>query len=55
VQEPRFFAGVLDHVIGDEPLLLALCRETGVDPNEIVAARDILMEDSRGRDTPLTK
>ena len=52
VQEPRFFAGVLDYVISDEPLLLAFSRESGVDPNEIVAARDILMEGSRERDTP---
>jgi len=51
-QEPRFFAGVLDYVSGDEPLLLAFSRESGVDPNEIVAARDILMEGSRERDTP---
>jgi hypothetical protein len=51
-QEPRFFAGVLDYVISDEPLLLAFSRERGVDPNETVAARDILMQDSRERDTP---
>jgi hypothetical protein len=39
-------------VISDEPLLLAFSRERGVDPNETVAARDILMQDSRERDTP---
>ena len=50
--EPRFLAGVLDHVTNDEPLLLAFSRQAGVDPNEIVAARDILMDDSRERDTP---
>src|SRR6516225_4082054 len=51
-QEPRFFAGVLDYVISDEPLLLAFSRESGVDPNEIVAARGILMEDCWESDTP---
>jgi hypothetical protein len=51
-EEPRFFAGVLDHVIGDEPLLLAFCRERGVDPNEAVEARHILMEDSWERGSP---
>ena len=50
-QEPRFFAGVLDHVISDETLLLAFSRESGIDPNEIVAARGILMEDCWERDT----
>jgi hypothetical protein len=50
-QEPRFFAGVLDHVISDETLLLAFSSEREVDPNEIVAARDILMEDCWERDT----
>lgn len=52
VQEPRFLAGVLDYVTGDEPLLLDFSRQTGVDPNEIVAARDILMQDSWGHDGP---
>jgi hypothetical protein len=51
-EEPRFLAGVLDHVTSEEPLLLAFARQSGVEPNEIVAARDILMDDSRERDTP---
>ena len=50
-QEPRFLAGVLDYVISDGALLLAFSREREVDPNEIVAARDILIEYSWERDT----
>jgi len=36
--EPMFLAGVLDHVAGDEPLLLSFAAETGTAPKDIIAA-----------------
>jgi hypothetical protein len=49
-EEPRFLAGVLDYVTSNEPLLLAFSQQGNIDPNEIVAARDILTEASWERD-----
>lgn len=37
-----FLAGVLDHVLGDESLLLAFCGNAGIDPSEILPARKAL-------------
>lgn len=37
-----FLAGVLDHVTGDEPVLLACARSLDVKPERIVAAWQIL-------------
>ena len=39
---PGFLAAVLDHVAGDESLLLAFAAEQGLDPTEIGRARDVL-------------
>jgi hypothetical protein len=36
--DPAFLAGVLDHVVGDEPVLLACARALEVKPERIVAA-----------------
>jgi hypothetical protein len=36
--DPAFLAGVLDHVMGDEPVLLACARALGVKPERIAAA-----------------
>ena len=41
-REPGFLLGVLEHVTGDEALLLALSNSTGIDPEDIARARDVL-------------
>jgi hypothetical protein len=41
-READFLAGVLDHLAGDERMLLAFAAETGTDPNDVVRARDAL-------------
>ena len=41
-REPNFLLGVLDHVAGDEALLIAFAQEQGIDPAQVVQARDIL-------------
>ena len=43
-QEPRFLAGVLDHLAGDERLLLAFAAEAGIEPASITLARGALGE-----------
>lgn len=43
-REPSFLLGVLDHVAGDETLLLAFANESGFDPEDIGRARDALAE-----------
>ncbi len=45
-REPNFLLGVLDHVAGDESLLLAFAQHAEVDPDEVARARDAL---ARGR------
>ncbi len=40
--EPGFLAGVLDHIAGDETLLLAFSASAGLHPTDIVRARQIL-------------
>ena len=42
-REPRFLAGVLDHVAADEDLLLAFAAEREVDPEHVMLARDLLV------------
>ena len=37
-REPAFLVGVLDHVMGDENVLLACASALGVKPERIVAA-----------------
>jgi Protein of unknown function (DUF3572) len=41
-REPSFLLGVLDHVVADEPLLLAFAAEDGIDPQEVARARAAL-------------
>jgi hypothetical protein len=41
-REPGFLLGVLDHVTGDEALLLAFSESAGIDPGDIARARDVL-------------
>ena len=37
-KDPVFLAGVLDHVVGDEPVLLACARALEIKPERIIAA-----------------
>jgi hypothetical protein len=41
-QGSDFLAGVLDHVVSDEQLLLAFARHAGIEPNGIMQAHGIL-------------
>lgn len=41
-QEPGFLAGVLEHLSGDENLLLALAEQSGLRPEQIASARALL-------------
>jgi hypothetical protein len=51
-REPRFLAGVLDHVAGDERLLLAFAADNEVDPEHVMVARDLLVGGRWERDGP---
>ncbi len=42
VEDRAFLAGVLDHLLADESLLLAFCGNAGIDPAHIQPARDAL-------------
>jgi hypothetical protein len=41
-REPSFLAGVLDHVLADENLLMAFADSAGIDPAGIARARHVL-------------
>jgi Protein of unknown function (DUF3572) len=41
-RESHFLAGVLDHIVGDERLLIDFAAEHDVDPNEVTRAREAL-------------
>jgi hypothetical protein len=41
-REPDFLLGVLDHLIGDEALLLAFAARDAIDPLDVLRARDVL-------------
>src|SRR5262245_12574334 len=41
-REPNFLLGVLDHVLADEPLLLAFAVDGGIDPQDVTRARATL-------------
>src|SRR4029077_19534164 len=51
-REPRFLAGVLDHVAGDETLLRAFAAEHDFDPDTVMRARELLAGAIWERDTP---
>jgi Protein of unknown function (DUF3572) len=51
-REPRFLAGVLDHVAADETLLLAFAAEYEIDPDTLMRAREVLAGGRWERDTP---
>ena len=41
-REPSFLAGVLEHMLGDERLLIAFSQSAGIDPAEIARASSAL-------------
>jgi hypothetical protein len=41
-REPRFLAGVLEHMLADESLLMAFADSAGIDPATVVGARHAL-------------
>jgi len=41
-REPHFLLGVLDHLAGDEALLIAFANENGIDPEQVASAREVL-------------
>jgi hypothetical protein len=41
-RQPGFLAGVLEHLLGDESLLIAFATSAGIDPAEIARARGAL-------------
>jgi len=51
-REPQFLAGVLDHIAGDERLLMAFAAESEIDPSDVIPARDTLMGGRWERDMP---
>ena len=40
--EPGFLAGVLEHMLGDESLLIAFALSAGIDPADVARARRAL-------------
>jgi len=44
---PGFLCGVLDHVAGDEALLIAFAEHSDIDPGDVVRARDVLAGEPR--------
>jgi hypothetical protein len=37
-RQPGFLAGVLDHMLADDKLLVAFAQSSGLDPNEVARA-----------------
>jgi hypothetical protein len=42
IEDRAFLTGVLDHLLADESLLLAFCGNAGIDPADILPARNAL-------------
>jgi hypothetical protein len=40
--EPGFLTGVLDHILGHEPTLIAFAKDAGVEPFDVALARQVL-------------
>lgn len=51
VRDPAFLAAVLDHIVADEPLLLAFAEESGRSPSEVLRCRTLLGGPDWERDT----
>jgi Protein of unknown function (DUF3572) len=43
-REPNFLAGVLEHILADENLLIAFADSAGINPAEVARARQTLGE-----------
>jgi Protein of unknown function (DUF3572) len=41
-REPGFLLGVIEHLLGDESLLLAFANQNEIDPGDLRRARDVL-------------
>jgi hypothetical protein len=41
-KQPDFLAGVLEHMLGDEILLIAFADRAGIDPSSVAQARQVL-------------
>jgi hypothetical protein len=50
--EPSFLAGVLDHVCGDEGLLMAVAEHAGVAPQDVEHAQAVLSGRPWQREVP---
>jgi len=50
--DPSFLAGVLDHVAGDEALLLAVAEHAGVKPQDVERAQAALSGQRWEREVP---
>ena len=50
--DPTFLAGVLDHVVTDEPLLVAVAAHAGVTPQTIENAQALLSGHAWEREVP---
>ena len=50
--DPSFLAGVLDHVAGDEALLLAVAAHAGVRPQDVERAQAALSGERWEREVP---
>ena|SRR2546423_1202098 len=50
--DPSFLAGVLDHVVADEPLLIAVADHVGVAPQDIEHAQAVLSGRPWQREVP---
>jgi hypothetical protein len=50
--QPRFLAGVLEHLASDEALLLAFAAEQMIGPEAVMRACEALAGGRRKRDTP---
>jgi len=51
-REPHFLAGVLDHLGGDERLLLEFAQESNIKPEDVMRARDTIAGHRWERETP---
>lgn len=51
-REPKFLAGVLDHLADDESVMLTFAAETGLPPERIAQARTLLSGTPVERDIP---
>ena len=51
-RQPEFLSGVLEYILGDERLVVALTEALDIPPERIAQARTVLMGHTWERDTP---